>query len=843
MSIINRPRPAPEVPERASLPAGISASIVATIALLAACAAPPPDAVTPATQTTLDKRNEDKKPADKPVDDNQPVDDKKPIDEEPVDKEPVDKEPVVEEPKPADKTPSDVDPQPTVACMTTEDIYVKRVWAPFLSTTCNKCHQPIGMAKDTKFVLAPPTENGHVQKNLKMLADVAKFEVNGTSVLLLKPTGQIDHAGGTVLDKDGEEYKALAMLIDRLKNPVKCVKPPTSAFFSGVSVLGHQGTLRKAALNIAGRLPNNTEKDLVAAGGLAGLSKALDLLLTTDAFIDRVKELYAETFLQGRYDKYNNALNLIDSAKYSGLNWYEMAKYNAPKLYGVLRDGVNKGIARQATELVGHVVKNNLPFSQVLTADYTMLNAYAARSYGLTAVGYKDGQDPADVSAEKFFPVKLPMQPHAGVLTTPAWLARFPTTDTNRNRHRSLKVYAQWLATDVLAEEDRPTDVTSISGFNPTMYNTQCAICHSIVDPIAGTFQNWDTAGRYKPPPKGWHQDMRPPGFAEATMPFASSHQALRWLTKTVTQDPRFAQSAVETSYTLLTGRKALRMPTDTEAADFGHKMAAYDAQHHEFASIAASFNAQNQNFKVAIKGVALSKWFRAHNLSPTNNTVAPTDKGRMQELRQVGTAELLTPEQLDRKIRSLTNHTWKKGNTNLLTSMSGYALLYGGVDGDLVEARLKVPSGIMTSLAERMANEMACHVVPREMRMAPGTRKLLPIVEEKTTPETEKGVDANAQALIKANIQHLHAHLLGESLDADAKELQVTYELWEATWEEASLDPTGTLPKACHVTKDVKTGANLPATAKLTSDKHGTVRAWMAVVAYMLADYKFTHQ
>ncbi|HIE71067.1 MAG TPA: hypothetical protein EYP98_13325, partial [Planctomycetes bacterium] len=70
-----------------------------------------------------------------------------------------------------------------------------------------------------------------------------------------------------------------------------------------------------------------------------------------------------------------------------------------------------------------------------------------------------------------------------------------------------------------------------------------------------------------------------------------------------------------------------------------------------------------------------------------------------MQELRQVGTAELLTPEQLDRKIRSLTNHTWKKGNTNLLTSMSGYALLYGGVDGDLVEARLKVPSGIMTSL------------------------------------------------------------------------------------------------------------------------------------------------
>ncbi len=780
--------------------------------IFAGCAAPAPDATTtavPSDNTTSQAGDKSKQPAtnDKPG-------------------------PTTGTPA-TDKTPNSGSQAP---CLTTEDIYIKQVWAPFLSTTCNKCHQPIGMAKDTKFVLAPPSETGHVAKNLKMLANVAKFDVNGTSILLLKPSGQIDHAGGKVFEKGSEEYTALELLIERLKNPVECIKQPTSSFFNGVTILGPQATLRKAAINLTGRLPTAAEMDLIAAEGEVGLSKAIDMLMGTQAFITRVKELYAEVFLQGRYDKYNSALGLLSANLYPHMRWYEMARYNDPKLYGKLVYATNKGIARQATELVGHIVRTNRPFSEVLTADYTMLNAYAARSYGVLALGYKDGQDMAQVDPDKFFPVKLPFQPHAGVLTTPVWLARFPTTATNRNRHRSLKVYAQWLATDVLAQEDRPTDVTSISGFNPTMYHPQCRVCHSIVDPIAGTFQNWDTSGRYNQPAKGWHPDMRPPGFAETEMPFSRSHEALKWLAETITDDPRFAQSAVETSYTLLTGRQPLRMPADPEAPDFVMQMQAYDAQHDDLKKIADSFVAQNRNFKVAVKGVVLSKWFRAVNLNEQGQK-------REESLNSVGTAELLTPEQLDRKIRSLTGFSWSNGKTDLLTSMSGYLLLYGGTDGDQVEARVKVPSGIMSALAERMANQMACLVVPRELRMAPGTRKLLPLIEETTVPENEKGIDAKGQAQIKANIQYLHAHLLGENLDADDPELTTSYKLWLSTWEETSLDPNGALPGACHVNKDLKTGMKLPKHQRLNTDKHGTVRAWMTVVSYMLADYKFTHQ
>ena len=797
-----------------------------------ACAAPPPENAAPVDDLV---KPADNKPDDKKPDDNKP-DDKKPDDKKPDDKKPGDVKP---DPKP--KTPPFVLPDKgnTAPCLTIEDIYVKRVWAPFMSTTCGKCHQPIGMAKDTKFVLRPASESDAIERNIEMLTKLAKFDVDGVPVLLLKPTNAIDHAGGKVLEKDSEEYKALQLFIDRIENPVACVKPPSETFFNGVELTGPQATLRKASLNLVGRVPTESEMETVEDSGLKGVGLVVDQLMTTDAFIRRVKELYADIFLQGRYDRYNNAVNLVDGAKFKDRMWYELARYNNPQIYGSLVAGVNRGVARQATELVGHIVKNNRPFSEVLTADYTMTNAYAARSYGLYGIGYKDGQDPKKVDANAFFPVKLPGLPHAGVLTTPAWLARFPTTPTNRNRHRALKIYEQFLATDVLAQEDRPTDVTSISGFNPTMYNPQCAICHSIVDPIAGTMQNWDSAGRYMPPKKGWHQDMRPPGFSQTTMPFTQSHQAARWLGKQIASDPRFALSTIHTAYKLLTGNEPLKMPTDTEAKDFGPRLRAYDAQHDDFQAIAKSFIKQNGNFKVAIKGVVLSRWFRARN-------VAKSEQPRIEELKHVGTAELLTPEQLDRKITALLGFSWQKSakSAHLLRPNGSFYMLYGGMDGDAVESRVRVPSGIMTALVERMANEMACRVVPREMKMAAGSRKLLPVVTLNTVPETEDGkVDAQAEALIRANIQHLHAHLLGESLDASSPEIDATWQLFRDTWLETSADPKGTLPGACHVTKDFATNANLPKAQRLTNDDNGTVRAWMAVVSYLLTDYRFTHQ
>jgi hypothetical protein len=50
------------------------------------------------------------------------------------------------------------------------------------------------------------------------------------------------------------------------------------------------------------------------------------------------------------------------------------------------------------------------------------------------------------------------MREHAGVLSTQAWLDSFPTTPTNRNRHRVNVMAWQFLATDVTALAARPIE-------------------------------------------------------------------------------------------------------------------------------------------------------------------------------------------------------------------------------------------------------------------------------------------------------------------------------------------------------------------------------------------------
>ena len=70
-----------------------------------------------------------------------------------------------------------------------------------------------------------------------------------------------------------------------------------------------------------------------------------------------------------------------------------------------LRDRANDGTARAALELMAFVVAEDRPFSEVLTADYMMVNPFSARSYGVTAEEGADGADYRDYDVKHFFPV------------------------------------------------------------------------------------------------------------------------------------------------------------------------------------------------------------------------------------------------------------------------------------------------------------------------------------------------------------------------------------------------------------------------------------------------------
>src|SRR6185295_735875 len=115
------------------------------------------------------------------------------------------------------------------------------------------------------------------------------------------------------------------------------------------------------------------------------------------------------------------------------------------------------------------------------------------------------------------------------VLTSPMFLIRHPTTETNVNRHRSRMVYMFFLGTDILKTAEQPLDSSKITDFNPTMNNPSCTVCHANVDPLAGAFHSFDTFGDYDAADT-WYTDMRPPGFGNEAVPYEQFPSSLQWV-------------------------------------------------------------------------------------------------------------------------------------------------------------------------------------------------------------------------------------------------------------------------------------------------------------------------
>ena len=103
----------------------------------------------------------------------------------------------------------------------------------------------------------------------------------------------------------------------------------------------------------------------------------LDGLLAESGFRTRLKDIYNDVLLTDLYLAYNGfAVNLLNDEQYPrALD----AVYD--ELDEQLRLRINRAAAREPLELIAHVVENDRPFSEILTADYTMVNPYSAMLY------------------------------------------------------------------------------------------------------------------------------------------------------------------------------------------------------------------------------------------------------------------------------------------------------------------------------------------------------------------------------------------------------------------------------------------------------------------------------
>ncbi len=739
-------------------------------------------------------------------------------------------------------------------CVDNAAFFQKEVWKGVLAPACFSCHSAQGAAKDSALVYQQGDQVGASAFNLAQFGEMAAFEKDGTSVVLLKPTAEISHGGGKLMEVGDEAYETLEAMIERIANPVSCGESgPVNAGFDGVSLFDPHSTLRRAAIALAGRVPTPEEIEAVEEGGLAAVEASLDRMLREEAFYVRMAEIFNDLLLTDKYIGGSRAVNLLDQEQYPNIKWYDLDDAleragDDPSLLSAARQHTNRSVAREPIDLMLWILRNELPFTELVTADYMVVNPFSALAYGLE-LEWADPYDPKEFQAAQHQGV-----PHAGLLSSPMFLNRYPTTDTNRNRHRSRIVYRYFLATDILKLAERPIDPTS-TVHNPTLNDPQCKVCHAALDPVAGAFQNWNPQGSYLPP-ESWFEDMLPPGFGETDLPFDTRPEALNWLGAQIAEDERFDIAMVSLMFEALVGHRLLREPAEDDA-QYDARLSAFEKQQAWVDKVGKEFRANGHDLRWVIKSIIRSAWFRARNAES-----AEMDEARRAELEDLGVGRLLTPEQLTRKLTAVTGFPWRPrvDQPDFLLDGNQYRLLYGGIDSDDVVERIGDPNGIIANIQLRMANDVACRVVARDFGKASALnpragsdeaeeRLLFPHVERGFVPEDHNGFAVDeAQTAIRTNIRHLHARVLGETIAPWSEEENATYALFYETWREGMdgiiAEEIGrTLSGLCRAVGDYYTGEEWPDEQRITDDSRYTVRAWMAVMTYLLADYRFLYE
>jgi hypothetical protein len=770
------------------------------------------------------------------------------------------------------------------SCVSTREYFTTQIYGKTLQA-CAGCHSPGGTAdqRGAKFKLQRETYPNFVSANLAHIRDYAKLDYDGKPMLLLKPLGQREHGGGAVLKEDSEDYKILTKFVGDLRAGRESTCNGDAQL--GVILMDNRETVRKAAITLAGRYP--TDAEFTEAGTDEGLDRFVLKLTGEELFYDRLREIWNDALLTDR-----------------GLDAGVGATYqNAPELYDdrfpgyttANRQWASTSVTEEPMRFIEYVVRNNLPFSDVVTGNYVVANPYVARIYGLPHDKPVAPENYLEWKRLDFSPVQFPSSqgapratgvPVAGVLTTPAFLNRWETTRTNKGRKRARIVLKNFLATDIFKFAQRPVDSTALTSVqNPTANSPMCSVCHTVIDPIAGGFRGFDenSMARFNPDDQ-WHDDMLPPGFNSTQMPPESYGSAIMWLGAQIPRDPRFGIAVAQVMYRGLVGDEPLTFPQDKAAPDYEDRVKGYGIQSDWFVKIGSDFAAAKFDMRQLVLAIVKSAYFRAKS--------GDTTKDGLHD--GLGPGRLLTPEMLGRKYRATTglyffaNEAASKDDTRArdgflrsdLVRDRDWRLVYGGIDSGDVTKRTDTMSPIMLATSQYTSAIVACRTTSYDFTKVAGDRRLFRKVEMNTTPFTVRAAAdsplvavPDAERKIRENIVDLYFRLLGETVAADSDEVNKAYALFVDVWkdlEETDLrdgNNKGMSNNRCVANDDWDKGVrfedqNGRLTAvfdklaprpdakapyapgqRLDRDENFTVRSWQAVMTYLLTDYRFTHE
>src|SRR5205807_658474 len=110
---------------------------------------------------------------------------------------------------------------------------------------------------------------------------------------------------------------------------------------------------------------------------------ALDQLMREDAFSLRLEEIWNDVLLTNKY--VGDGFRLVSDDDFPSKYWWNPENVPWPQLDAphererVLSDAA---LSREPLALISYLVRNDLPFTGIVTAPYTVMNPYSARVYG-----------------------------------------------------------------------------------------------------------------------------------------------------------------------------------------------------------------------------------------------------------------------------------------------------------------------------------------------------------------------------------------------------------------------------------------------------------------------------
>ncbi len=384
-----------------------------------------------------------------------------------------------------------------------------------------------------------------------------------------------------------------------------------------------------------------------------------------------------------------------------------------------------RSVGEEPLRLMAHVAVNDLPWTEIVTADYTMTNPLLAEIWPVEPPGgegwavshYTDGR------------------PAAGVLSTNGLWWRYTTDESNANRRRAAAISRLLLCEDYFerpisfSEVDTALDDEALAA--ALKENPACTSCHATLDPIAAAlFGFWWFEEHHLDEMAHYHAAREPLGertLESAPAWFGDPIGGLIDLGSAVAADPRFSRCTAETLAAALWHR-----PVDLD--DF-----------ETIEHLDVSFVDSGMRIKPLLAEIIATEHYQVGGLTE--------DAGAADEAA-VTTRRLLSPDQLADATEALTGFAWRSDGFDLMHNDSdGFRVLAGGLDGLTVFSPQREPGLTWALVIKRLSEAAASYAVGQAVSGSP--------------PPVLAGIDVSI-APDEATLAALHWWLLAREAEAD---------------------------------------------------------------------------